>query len=108
MTKKPFKTILIDPYKMQVRLAETDGSLQSMYDLLDCELVERSPLLRSIPDATQWDYAWVDEEGLHRQRAGFQLGAHPQVLMGRALILRGNGPTRLKITDLMGRIVWVV
>ncbi|MGF6660066.1 hypothetical protein QF000_001710 [Paraburkholderia atlantica] len=52
------KAMLIDPFEGSVKEVETDGSLESIYGLMDCYTIE---VIR--PDDAQDDLIVLDEEG---------------------------------------------
>jgi len=79
------RAILIDPVTSAVTEIDIDGSLQSMYDAIGCDLVEAVR-------CDNGDTLWLDEEGLiyHKGHGGFVYYDSVQrenVLAGRGLIL---------------------
>lgn len=106
------KTLLIDPFTKTVTEHEIDGSLESMYALLQCGLVESV----SCNDAGELlfpvfgDCLFVDEEGLFvADQEYFIIDGKP--LAGRALTIGCDDdgetvPAQVAPGDLAGRIVW--
>lgn len=82
MSKK--KGVLIDALdKQEFRSVEYE-SLQDIYDLLKCEMIEAVPL--SVDRRMQMT-VFVDEEGLLKEgRKGFFICGYPQMLIGNGLI----------------------
>jgi len=79
---------LIDPKARTITEVNYDGSLQSIYKLLDCRTIEAAP----INDHTECS-VFVDEEGLfteERPLYAFQFMGGHQPMVGRALVI---GPT---------------
>jgi hypothetical protein len=74
---------LIDPETQDVSIVETPGSLEDMYLLLGCELVDAVYLPED-------DVLWVDDEGLlHEEVWAFTIYGKP--LAGRSLVLGDDG-----------------
>jgi hypothetical protein len=75
------KAYLIDPAERSVREVETTGELDSLYELLGCDLV----------DAVRLDDCdvWIDDEGLFKPEPRFFSFTDPNVppLAGRGLVL---------------------
>jgi len=76
------KAFLIDPFAQTVNEVEFDGTLQEMYRLLDCSIVERAAV-----NMFQ-DELWVDEEGkLKEKQAYFVYAGYPAPFCNKALLL---------------------
>ena len=114
--------LLIDPFLKKVTNVNvgTDHTLQDMYKLIGCSVVEVVGLFR--PDDIFGDEfpedIWCDEEGLLNPRGEqrfFKISdvpaEHHGIIAGRGLILQGDkeGGTRstsLTIEDILPRISW--
>lgn len=85
MSKK-IKAILIEVSERQVREIEIETGLRPMYEILDCQTVERFPLDRK-------NCLWVDEEGaLATPRADkFLIRGYPCIFTGNGLIYAHDG-----------------
>ena len=80
------KAILIDAVKREVREVEYNGTLENIYDLVGCDIVE-APRVEDNGDAV-----YVDEEGLLKpQQNFFVYDGYPQPLAGNGLLLGVNG-----------------
>jgi hypothetical protein len=70
--------LLIDPFRKEVRVVHHDGSLASLYVLLNCDLV-------TVAHSYKFDL-FVDDEGLFKaDQKFFMVDGFPQPLAGYAL-----------------------
>lgn len=74
---------LIDPYKREITEVDTDAELESLYSLLDCEMVEAVGL-------SSVDDLWLDENGIMTLTADtmfFKVEGLYQPYAGKGLVL---------------------
>lgn len=83
---KVIKAILIEVAERQVREIEIETGLRPMYEILDCQTVERFPLDRK-------NGLWVDEEGALAtpQADKFIIRGYPHIFAGNGLIYAHDG-----------------
>lgn len=78
---------LINPETRTITEVQHDGSLEEIYALLDCNMIEAAPINSQTESSV-----YVDEEGLYRLNgdepvAAFQfIGGH-QPMIGKALVI---------------------
>ena len=87
MKPKSIKVVVIDPFKHEIEEKYMDGTLQSIYDLIDCELFE---VIR-IDGFTE---LYVDEEArmygkamMDDMKHGFMIRPFTYPIFGRALVV---------------------
>ena len=72
------KYLLIDPFRREVKEVPHDGSLDSLYELLHCDLV-------TVAHCGEFDL-FVDDEGMFKaDQRFFMVDGFPQPLAGYAL-----------------------
>lgn len=112
---KTKRHIKLDPRTRTVTEVHIDGSLRSLYDTIECELVERVPLFDSRGQRLPFD-AWIDEEGMINgtlDRTGaVLLRTYPYSPLAGVVLIDGgpdeNGdamPCPLSIEDVEGWLV---
>jgi hypothetical protein len=103
------KAILIDPFERIVREVETDGTLDSIYALMDCHYIE--PVR---PRDSHGDYLLLDENGKYRQdQKYFICRLWPyDALAGKAVWIGSDGAefadARTNRDRIAAHIVWQV
>jgi hypothetical protein len=97
------KALLIDPYQKKIHEVEVSNDLQSWYDLLRCELVDRVEVHRN-PQGDRAIDVWIDDEGLLREPTPpmFKVHGYPQPLAGYGLVLSANLATGESISCTLG------
>ena len=83
------KGILIDPDKQEVKEVEFPGGLQSYYDLLDCDLIDRYPLDNN-------NDIVLDDEGHYKGHETFfsiEIDGEPAFFIGKSVIVGVNHDT---------------
>lgn len=81
MKPKSIKVILIDPFNHEVEEKHMDGTLQSIYDLIGCELFE-------VVRIDAFTELYVDEEALiNGTLKGFMVRGMNQPIFGRAIVV---------------------
>lgn len=80
------KAIKIDPVKQEITEVEIDGTLESIYKELDCEVFTCPITLNNM------DSLYVDDEGLFVDdyNGAFYFGDYSQPLFGKGLIIGSN------------------
>lgn len=103
------KAYLIDPFKRSIMEVGTDAELQSIYDLLQVDMIEAVR-----PMNAQADIIYIDEEGkLKEGQAMFFCRLFPHdILMGRGLWIGtdedgGNASAEMPLSYVKAHIVWV-
>ncbi len=104
--------ILIDPVNREVNVVETDGSLESMYELLtdengpDVDMVERLHLGNR-------QFLWVDEEALLKpgpkytwNLSGFHLIYGRALLLGETKSGEDSASTSLMLDEVKQMVYW--
>lgn len=101
------KAIPIDPFERTVSEVQTDGSLESIYALMDCQYVE--PVR---PHDAHGDYLLLDENGKYRKPQKYFLCAlwPYDALAGKALWIGSAGAefgdAQMTRRQVAGHIVW--
>lgn len=88
---KSYRAILIDPRNHRIEVVESDGSHQSL-----CELIGTRGLdhFRIAEDETRWDYGWVDDTGLHQKQVhAFKFENRRNPVAGRCVLIGVNKET---------------
>ena len=80
------KAIKIDPVKQELTEVEIDGTLESIYEKLDCEVFTCPIALDNM------DTLYVDDEGLFvdEYKGAFYFGDYSQPLFGNGLLIGAN------------------
>lgn len=82
------KAFLIDPLAKSIAAVEYNNTIEHMYQILRCNLVDRVRL-------DEQHLVWIDDEGLLGQNPEangfFGLRNYPNVLCGRGLVIGDNG-----------------
>jgi hypothetical protein len=80
------RAIKIDVIAKTIEEIDIDGSLKSMYEALDVDVVASVRIARG-------EILWVDDNGLHRDPplGAFMFGVYPQALSGHGLIVGLGG-----------------
>ena len=101
------KALLIDPYERTIKEVKHAGDLKSLYELLDCSMVE-API-----DYPNGDTLYCDEEGWVYPReflAGFMFPDWDYPILGKALIVGSDEDGRdvgcLSDVDDFKNIIW--
>jgi hypothetical protein len=102
------KAFLIDPFNREITEVETDGSLESIYALLQVQMIE-------VVYMDNEDCIYVDEEGLLGnllEQAWFAIpDFKEEPLAGRGLVLGtdnkgANVSPIVSLEEMRGRVVW--
>lgn len=75
------KGYLIDPFKKTIEEVDYDGNFLSIYDFID------APLFTCVRINSAADFVYVDDEGLLKPNAFFQITGYPNPLAGKGLVL---------------------
>lgn len=108
------RAIKIDVVNQTITEVEMKGSsLNEMYRLLECEMIEAITLNRATKKKPG-NILWVDEEGLLKPSIGyFELEDFPQTLSGHGLVtgIDYDGETvatTLSVEEISSKIEWVI
>lgn len=75
------KAILINPEHHSITEVEYSGTLQDMYELIDCTLID------AIRINEHGDTVYVDDEGLYNSNFYWTSGDYPHPIAGSGLVL---------------------
>jgi hypothetical protein len=103
------RAYLIDPFAKKVTTVETDGTLETIYSLVDCHYVEAVR-----PEDARGDLLLIDEEGKLREgQAHFICHLWPHdSLAGKALWIGSDGEEfaepRLTMEQVTDNVSWLL
>jgi hypothetical protein len=101
------QTFIIDPETRSITEAETDGSIQDIYKLIGCNLID----IVMLNDAE--DVLYVDDEGLYNSPHFFKFGDYPNPLAGKSLVLgtdsegESTEPTLITLEELEASVTFI-
>ncbi len=82
--KERMKAFLIDPQKEAITEVDYDGTLQHMYELIDCDCVCTCRINQA------GDTIFLDDNGLYNKDHFFRYDTYPNPLAGKGLVLGTN------------------
>lgn len=101
------RAILIDPFTRTVSDIDTDAGLDSLYDILQVDMI-------TVMQVGASHCLILDDEGLLKSKIGqeyFQLRGMDQPLAGRGLILADeygeSRPATLNLAEVEDKVIWL-